>query len=274
MIQLEQHYGWTTMPFQRAPEGEQFYESQLHQEALARLQLVVSQREFGMLTGEIGSGKSTVIRRLVGQLNSLQVMPIYICLSGLKPKDFYGEILRQLGETPPFSLMKAKRMWEEQILGLREQTEKQWVVIIDEAQDMSDAMIQELRFIRNQDMDGSSSFTLLLVGQPEVRVKMRMKKYQAISQRISLSYHLQGLTDAETVAYIRHHLRQVGAAQPMFTEGALNKIFTASQGIPRVINHICVQALYDAAHRNSEIVEESHIGRILLDQERQRGTAG
>ena len=274
MIQLEQHYGWTTMPFQRAPEGEQFYESQIHQKALARLQLVVSQREFGLLTGEIGSGKSTVIRRLVGQLNPLQVMPIYICLSGLKPKDFYGEVLRQLGETPPFGLMKAKRMWEEQILALREQTEKQWVVIIDEAQDMSDAMIQELRYIRNQDMDGSSSFTLLLVGQPEVRVKMRMKKYQAISQRISLSYHLQGLIDAETVAYIRHHLKQAGAAQPMFTEGALHKIFTASQGIPRVINHICVQALYDAAHRGSEIVEESHIGRILLDQERQRGTAG
>jgi type II secretory pathway predicted ATPase ExeA len=274
MIQLEQHYGWAVMPFQRAPEGEQFYESGMHQEALARLQLIVHQREFGLLTGEIGSGKSTIVRRLVGSLNPLQITPIYICLSGLKPKDFYGEVLRQLGETPPFSLVKARRMWEEQIQNLREQGERQWVIIIDEAQDMSESMIQELRYIRNQDMDGCSSFTLLLVGQPEIRVKMRMKKYQAINQRISLSYHLHGLSETETAAYIRHHMSQTGAAQPLFTDGAMHKVFTASQGIPRVVNHICVQALYDAAYRNSEIVEESHISRILLDQERQRGTAG
>lgn len=274
MIQLDQHYSWSMIPFQRAPEGEQFYESPAHQEALARLQLIVTRREFGLLTGEIGSGKSTVIRQLVGHLNSLQVTPIYICLSGLKPKDFYGEVLRQLGETPPFGLVKAKRMWEEQVQVLQEQVEKQWVVIIDEAQDMSEAMIQELRYIRNQEMDGTSSFTLLLVGQPEIRVKMRMKKYQAISQRISLSYHLHGLTESETVAYIRHHMKQTGSSQPLFTDGAMHKVYTASQGIPRVINHLCLQALYDSASRESEIVEESHIGRILVDQERQRGTTG
>lgn len=273
MIQLEQHYGWTVTPFQRNPEGEQFYESVMHQEALARLQLVVHQREFGLLTGEIGSGKSTVIRRLVGKLNPLQVTPVYICLSGLKPKDFYGEVLRQLGETPPFSLVKARRMWDEQVQGLREQG-GQWVIIVDEAQDMSEAMIQELRYIRNQDMDGCSSFSLLLAGQPEIRVKMRMKKYQAISQRISLSYHLHGLSETETAAYIRHHLSKAEAAHPLFTDGAVHKVFAASQGIPRVVNHLCMQALYDAAYRDSEIVEESHISRILLDQERQRGTAG
>lgn len=274
MIQLEEHYGWVMTPFQRAPQGEQFYESEMHQEALARLQLVVEQREFGLLTGEIGSGKSTVIRRLVGKLNLLQVTPIYICLSGLKPKDFYGEVLRQLGEAPPHSLVKARRMWDEQIQSLREQGERQWVIIIDEAQDMSESMIQEMRYIRNQDMDGYSSFTLLLVGQPEIRVKLRMKKYQAISQRISLSYHLHGLSEKETAAYIRHHLMKAGAAKPLFTDGAIHKIFATSQGIPRVVNHLCVQALYDAAYRDSEIVEESHIARILLDQERQRGATG
>lgn len=230
MIQIDQHYGWSTNPFQRAPEGDQFYESPVHQEALARLQLIVTRREFGLLTGEIGSGKSTVIRQLVCQLNPLQVTPIYICLSGLKPKDFYGEVLRQLGETPPFGLVKAKRMWEEQVQVLQEQVEKQWLIIIDEAQDMSEAMIQELRYIRNQEMDGTSSFTLLLIGQPEIRVKMRMKKYQAISQRISLSYHLHGLSEVETVAYIRHHMKQTGSSQPLFTDGAIHKVYSASQG--------------------------------------------
>lgn len=264
----------TNTPFRRNPEGTQFYESAMHQEALARLQLVVQQREFGMMTGEIGSGKSTIIRRLVSQLNPLQHIPIYICLSGLKPKDFYGEILRHFGEVPPFGLAKAKRMWEELVQTLQFQTDKQWVLIIDEAQDMSDAMIQELRFIRNQEMDSHSSFSLLLVGQPELRTKLRVKKYQAISQRIVLSYHLYGLSEEETCAYVKHQLKQSEIAHPLFTDSALQKIYSASQGIPRIINHLCTQAMYDASFRGSEVVDDGHISRILLDQDRQRGTTG
>jgi type II secretory pathway predicted ATPase ExeA len=274
MIQLEQHLNEPPLPFRRNPEGSQFYESPLHQEAIARLEIVVQQREFGVLTGEIGSGKSTIIRRLVAKLNPLQHIPIYICLSGLKPKDFYGEVLRQVGEVPPFGLMKAKRMWEEQVQELQAQAEKQWVVIIDEAQDISESMFQELRYIRNQDMDSNSSFSLLLVGQPEIRTKMRIKKNQAISQRVSLSYHLNGMSEEETSKYIRHQLNQTEAKHPLYTDGAIHKIYAASQGIPRVINNLCLLALHDATYRGSEVVEDSHIIRILQDQERQRGTAG
>lgn len=273
-MSFEQLWGWKSIPFRRDTGGAGFYESEMHQEALARLELLIRDKNMGLLTGEIGSGKSTIIRRLVESLNSTQYIPMYICLSGLKPKDFYSEVLRRMGETPPFSLAKAKRMWEEQLDALRAKADKQWVIIIDEAQDMTDAMIQELRYIRNQEMDGCSLFPLLLVGQPEIRNTLRLKKYQAISQRVALSYHLSGLTPIDTANYIKHQMHLTGSAIPKFSDSAVRCIYGASQGIPRVINHLCTQALYDAANRETEVIEENDIQRVIADQERQRGATG
>jgi type II secretory pathway predicted ATPase ExeA len=273
-MNLEQHFGLTSLPFRRDPSGEHFYESNGHQEALARLQFVIREKSFGLLSGEVGAGKSTIIRRLVESLDTLRHLPLYICRSGLKPKDFYGDVLRQLGETPPHSLAKARYVWEEHLANLRERANLQWVILIDEAQDMSEEMIQELRYIRNQEMDGCSLFSLILAGQPEIRSKMRGKRNQAILQRIAWSFHLDGFTKEETAAYIKHQMKVGGSNIPVFSESAMLCIHGASQGIPRIINHVCLQALYDATHRGIEVIEESQIQRILADQERQRGTAG
>jgi len=264
-MNLEQHFGLTSLPFRRDPSGEHFYESSGHQEALTRLQFVIREKSFGMLSGEVGAGKSTVIRRLVEGVDPLRYLPLYICRSGLKPKDFYGDILRQLGETPPHSLVKARYMWEEQLLNLRERANTQWVVLIDEAQHMSEAMIQELRYIRNQEMDGCSLFSLILVGQPEIRSKMRGERNQAILQRITWMFHLGGFTKEETGAYIKHQMKLAGGRPPVFSESAIQCIHGTSQGIPRIINHVCLQALYDAANREMDVIEECHIQRILAD---------
>ena len=263
-----------TKPFSRQIDPATLYESQAHREALARLQLMVENRYLGLLTGEVGSGKSTLIRRLFQNLDPMRYLSIYISTANLKPRDFYGELLRHVGEVPPFSLPKAKRLWSEALQVRQKQAEKALAVVVDEAQEMSDAMLGELRFVVSHQMDSCSLFPLILVGQSELRRTLRLKKYEAIAQRIPLQYHLGGLSSEETAHYIRHQMKTSGMATPVFAETAMALVHAASQGIPRIINQICSQALHDAAQRGHEVIEEAHIARVLADFDRQRGVAG
>jgi type II secretory pathway predicted ATPase ExeA len=262
------------LPFSKEFDSSTCYESRGYQEAFARLRLMIQHRYLGVLTGEVGSGKSTLIRRLFSQLDSMTHQPVYMSLSGLKPRDFYGTLLQQIGEEAPFSVAKAKRLCDEILQHRAVQGERTLAVVIDEAQEMSHAMIMELPFVMNHNMDSSSLFSLILVGQPELRKKLRLKKYEAIVQRIGMQYHLSGLTKEETSTYIRHQLKGSGLQVPALSESALQRVYAASQGIPRVINQICSQALFDAEQKKVEVIEESHIGRILADLERQRGITG
>jgi len=266
-----EQWNWQTVPFRRDAEGEALFDSSGHKEAFARLRYILEHKGLGLLTGEVGSGKTTLIRRLLTGLDDMRFLPIYICVLGLKPKDFYGELLSHLGEAMPFGLSKARKLWNERVQSQGDLSERQWVVVIDEAQDMAEDMIQELRFVRNQNMDASSPFPLILVGQPEIRRNLRLKKYEAISQRIDMSYHLAGMTREETGGYIRHQMKQTGTNLPVFTDGAVQMIYAASRGIPRVVNQLCTHALYDAAAKSSEAIDEGHIQRVLTDQEWQRG---
>lgn len=261
-------------PFGRNPEVTALFDSAGHQEAFARLKLVVQNRYLGVLSGEVGSGKSTLIRRLVHTLDPMLYQPVYLSISRLTPRDFYTEMLSRLGEVPPFLLVKAKRLWEETLEARHKQGDKTLVLIIDEAHELSQAMISELRFVMNYRMDSASLLPLILVGQTEFRRILRLKKYEAIAQRVQLQYHLGGLTKEETIAYIRHQMNVAKMDRPLFSEGAMQMIYAASQGVPRPVNHICNQALHDAVSKGHDVIEESHIGRVLADMERQRGTAG
>ncbi len=260
--------------FSRHISASALFESAGHREAIARLHLMVENNYLGLLTGEVGSGKSTLIRCLLEGLDNMRYQPVYIASSSLKPRDFYGELLRHAGEVPPYSLAKAKRLWAEVLTTRKEQGDKTLVIVADEAQEMSEAMLVELRFLVNHQMDSCSLFPLILVGQSELRRIFRLKKHEAIAQRISLQYHLSGLTADETKAYVRHQMQTAGMATPLFSDSAVSRVHAASQGIPRLINHFCNQALYDAGQRDHEVIEEAHISRVLADYDRQRGVAG
>lgn len=145
------------------------------------------------------------------------------------------------------------------------------VVDIDEAHEMSEAMLLELRFALNYNIDSAALFPLILVGQPELRKLLRLRKYEATFQRIGLQYHLSGMSKEETSAYIRHHLTVSRTEKPVFAESALSRIFAASQGLPRVVNQICTQILLDAETRHLEVIEETDVVRMLADMDRQRG---
>lgn len=259
-------------PFTR--ELDRCYEFQGHREAYARLNLTVEHRLLGVLTGEVGSGKSALLRRLFRSLDPMRTLPIYMSTADLKPRDFYAGLLQHVDEEAPYSVAKARRLWAEVMSRREAQGERQVLVVIDEAHEMSEAMLLELRFAMSYQMDAKSLFPVLLSGQPELRKKLRLKKYEAISQRIGIQYHLSGMSREETAAYVKHHLEEAKLQRPVFSESAVQMLHAASQGIPRVVNQICSQALFEAEGKETEVIEEMHIGRVLADMDRQRGTAG
>lgn len=258
-------------PFSKELHPTHCYAFRGHQEASARLDLMVEHRTLGVLTGEVGSGKSTLIRRLFASLDTIRYLPIYLCHAHLKPREFYAGLLEAVGIEPVYTVSKARKLWQEVVNSRSVPGERTMVIVIDEGHEMSEAMFLELRFALNYNIDSASLFPLILVGQPELRKILRLKKYEAVLQRVGMQYHLGGMSKEETSAYIRHHMTVSQTEKPVFAESALGRVFAASQGLPRVANQICMQILLDSAARNLEVIEESDVVRVLADMDRQRG---
>ena len=134
-------------------------------------------------------------------------------------------------------------------------------------------MLTELRFAMSHRLDSCSLFPLILVAQPEIRRPLTLKKNAALAQRIQLSFHLSGLSQAEVAQYVRHRMNVATVNTPVFAEGALTMLHSATQGIPRLINQFAGQALLEALSKNLQVIDENIIGRVLADYDRQRKPA-
>lgn len=262
---LISHFGLRALPFSQETASTSLYATPGHQELLARLQFVIRQRAFGLVTGDVGAGKSTAVRALYDMLDRTVHPFLYIADSRLTPKAFYREVLEQLGLEVPFHARQIRRRYEEAILDAYRRDGRQPVLVLDEAHLLGEPMLQEIRFLLNFHMDSVAPLSLLLVGQPELRSKLRLKTFEAIVQRIQVRYHLTGLTEAEVVGYIEHHMRQVGADRPIFAEQAIRAVAVHSRGIPRQINNLCTACLWDACARGQRFVEEANVQRVLTE---------
>lgn len=251
------------VPFTREVAADQLYLSTSHREATARLEYAAGHRQFCLLTGEAGMGKSTAIRALTQQLDPMTYRYLYICDSALTPKLFYREVLQRFGIHPAFKPNEAKRQYQELMLDIYEKEKKIPVLILDEAHHFSEPMLQELRFILNFRQDSMSPLALLIAGQHSLRNLLRVKHLEAIDQRIQMRYQVVGLTEEETADYIQHQLRAAGTPLEIFSKEAIGTIFHFSQGIPRKINTLCSQSLMDAFLQDTKVVGESHVQRVM-----------
>lgn len=240
-------------------------------EALARLELILNNPGLAILSGEIGSGKSTVLRYIATALSEERFHVIYLCASKLKPRELYCEILHNLGEIAPYSTVKAKRLLSEIIEQRNKQNERKLLLIIDEAQDISHDTILELRYLMNSEIDLEIPYAIILCGQPELRKLLRLRKFEPVAQRVKIQFHLKGMRKDEIGQYIKHRTGEDMQCKYVFGESALEKIYNYSTGIPRIINTICRGAIYDAYQKNEDVIEERHVHRAIIDIETQRG---
>lgn len=250
-------------PFTREIAAEHLFHSASYKEALARLEYAVQERHTCMLTGEAGMGKTTVVRAFAKQLDASRTHYEYLCDSALTPKLFYREVLERFGLTASTRPTVLKRQYQTCLLDLYEQDKKTMVIVLDEAHHLSEAMMQEIRFLQNFKEDSMSPLALILIGQPSLRNQLKARHLDAIDQRIQTRYQFQGLTDKETRAYISHQVNVSETEQAIFSEEALVAIHQFSHGVPRRINTLCSQALLDAFVHEDKIVGESHVHRAM-----------
>jgi len=237
------HYGFSLKPFDKTPNPAFFYKSPIHEEALARLQYGTEERELTLLTGEIGTGKTLLSRALIDILPE-KYLPILIINPRLSPNQFLKTVAVRLGiESPSYFRTDLLdqingalyRYYEEEVCP---------VVIIDEAQLIpSKSTFDEIRLLTNFQLDDANLLSLILIGQPELRKKLKHSSYEAIRQRIGIRYHLGPIGREDTGKYIAHRLLTAGADGEILSEEAVDVSYQYSGGLPRVINNIVANAL-------------------------------
>ena len=257
----ETYFGLTGKPFQLNPDPAFFYGSRGHKRAFAYLQYGVHQSEgFIIVTGEVGAGKTTLVRSLLEQIDPSKLVAAQLVTTQLDAEDLLRAVALAFG-IPTKSLDKAQLLAElEAFLVSLVPQGKRALLIVDEAQNLSGRAIEELRMLSNFQLGNHGLLQSFLVGQPELRQLMQSPELQQLRQRVTASYHLGPMDRAETQAYVEHRLRHVGWSNfPKFEPGAFDAIYTFSAGIPRRINMLCNRLLLAAALSEEQNIAASNV---------------
>ena len=261
----EAYFGLRERPFSKTPDPRFLFLSRGHREALARLQYAVEERDLVLLTGEIGCGKTTLSRALMDALDdSFKV----VCLINprLTPLEFLSSLARHLGVYEP---ARFKVDLLEQIgKCLFEYYEKGMtpVVVIDEAQLVPHKeTFDEIRLLTNFQLDDRNLISVVLMGQPELKRRLKHRAYEPLRQRIGMQYDLKPLSLEETAEYIDFRIIKAGGRPGLFSTFAVESVYTYSSGTPRMINHAASLALLECFGRGDDLVDKSAIDAVMLE---------
>lgn len=237
----EAFYGLSGKPFQLNPDPAFYYASRGHKRAFAYLQYGLFQSEgFIVITGEVGAGKTTLVRSLLEQLDSRKVVAAQLVSTQLDADDMLKAVAAAFG-LPVKNAEKAQLLLElETFFVSLAAKRKRALLVVDEAQNLSPRAVEELRMLSNFQLGDHALLQSFLVGQPELRETMRSPHMQQLRQRVLASYHLGPLDREETQSYIEHRLKHVGwIGNPAFDNDTYDAIFGATHGVPRRINTLC-----------------------------------
>ncbi|CAM5798295.1 XrtA/PEP-CTERM system-associated ATPase [Rhizobacter fulvus] len=242
---FESHYGFSAPPFQLSPDPSFYFASKGHGQALSYLKYGVYQREgFIVVTGEIGSGKTTLVRKLLEDLDAADVVAAQVVNTQLDTNELLQAICMAFG-------VQAAGSSKAQMLGTLEAyftalaaNGRRALLIVDEAQNLGLKEVEELRMLSNFQLGNQALMQTFLVGQPELRKMLHSASMEQLRQRVIASCHLGPMSVGETRGYIEHRLRKVGwVDRPQLGEVALAAIHRRTGGIPRRINVLCTRAL-------------------------------
>ena len=264
----EQYYGLTEAPFQLLPDPSFLYMSKDHGMALTLLRYsMLNKQGFTAITGEVGSGKTTLINRILEEMDD----EVTIGLINFTHNSF--------GELSEWVLMaygleyrdKTKvELYDEFVSFLiREYREgRRVVLIIDEAQNMEPRVLEELRMLSNVNAQKDYLLHLIIIGQPELRVTLEKPELRQLTQRISVFYHLGHMSLRETRAYISHRMQIAGGNENLFDSEAVELIWESAHGVPRIINTICDLSLVYGFSSSAERITMEIAQEVIDDRSR------
>ncbi len=253
---LQTHYGFTRMPFGRNLAPSMLHRHPGHAEAVARITWCVDQHAIGVITGEVGAGKTVAIRSATAALDPARHVIIYLPNPSVGVRGMLHHVVSALGRVPNFYTATLAPQAAEALAAEHAERGRTPVVVIDEAHLLDNAQMEAIRMLTNHDMDSGSPFAALLVGQPTLRHRLKLGVLAALDQRISVRYSLGGMAPADTADYIAHHIKIAGRSDPLFSDDAVSLIHNAARGHPRSVNNLAVHALTAAFAAKSAIVDE------------------
>ena len=254
---LQSHYGFSRTPFGRGLAPQTLHRHGAHAEAVARIGWCIHERGLGVITGEVGAGKTVAVRAALTALDSSRHTIIHLGNPAVGGRGLYGCIVTALGGTPRFHKAALIPQTTDLLAAEEHERGRTTILVLDEAHLLDPGQLEELRLLTNSEMDSHSPFACLLVGQPTLRRRIKLGTFAALDQRITLRYAMAGMTDTETAGYLSHHLKLVGRSDTLFSDDAVALIHQVSRGLPRAVNNLAIQALVAAYATNKTIVDES-----------------
>lgn len=257
----QNHFGFKLEPFSIAPDPSFLYLSASHNEALAHLLYGFSNGGFVLITGEVGTGKTTLLRNLLDKTPA-DVDVAFILNPRLTVKELLETLCDELGvirpDGEPDSVKRYIDILNHHLLETH-QTDRSTVMIIDEAQNLTPAVLEQIRLLTNLETNEKKLLRIILLGQPELQDMLDRTELRQLSQRITARYHLAVLSKAETTEYIRHRLIRAGGSATLFPDRTMSAVFRRSNGTPRLINIIADRALLGAYVENAHQVTPTHV---------------
>ena len=263
----ENYYGLSDKPFRLRPDPNFFYGSKGHKRAMAYLEYGLAQGEgFIVITGEVGAGKTTLVRNLFKQLESDRIVAAHIVNTHLDPDDTLRMVAAAFG-LPYENLSKAALLHGfEQFLQTLDAEGKRALLVVDEAQNLTSRVVEELRMLSNFQTADKSLLQTFLLGQPEFRTTLHSPGMQQLRQRVIATYHLGPMCETETQAYIEHRLHTVGwQDDPSFSPAAHAAIYEFTGGIPRKTNHLCDRLMLMGFLEELHAFTDAHVDEVVRD---------
>jgi general secretion pathway protein A len=261
-------YGLKQSPFDLTPNPHFLFHSGKHREALNHLLYGIRERKgFVQLTGEVGAGKTTLCRALLEQLDG-HFSTAVILNPVMNPDELMKAIATEFGleargrdrldAVAAISNFLVKQVGEG----------RETVLIVDEAQDLTEELLEQIRLLSNIETDDRKLLQIVLLGQPELRDRLNSPRLRQLRQRITVRYHLKPLTRFEVAQYVQHRLELAGAkGVPYFTQPALWRVYSYSAGIPRLVNALCDKALLAGYVEHSDRITYRMVGRAIRELE-------
>lgn len=266
---FQNHYGFTQQPFSLAPNTEFYVEIKPQLECFNVLSYALQAGEgFIKITGEVGTGKTLLCRRLLNSLQAEDIASVYIPNPALSPEALWRAMGHELGlETTNLDIHQVQEKIQQVLLMLARQG-RAVVLVVDEAQCIPEDSLEALRLISNLEAESRSLIQIVLFGQPELDTLLAQNRFRQLKQRITYSAELKPMDDASLQHYIQQRMILAGyRGMPIFSKKALKLMVKATEGIPRLINIIAQKALFSAFGRGEQHVSEAHVRAAVNDTE-------
>jgi len=259
------YWGLSSTPFTRTIPASFLSGHRGHLEAVARTTWAISQHHIAVICGETGAGKTLAVKTALTRLDPTRHLPIYIPDPTIGATGIRAVIVEALGGIPLHSSAKLATQTHQLLAGELDERGRLPILIIDEAHLMTNLDLEAIRMLTNTDMDTTSPFTVIMIGQPTLKRRLKLAVLSALDQRITTRYTIPAMSTPETKTYLACHLAAAGRGDQIFSDDAITTITQSSRGLPRGVNNLATAAMVAAYTRDKTIIDHSDVQAAIAD---------